>query len=124
MRNRCLWSLLCILVLSVSPAMAQTEASLSGVIRDASGAVIPGATVTVTNPATNQVRSAISNEAGVYNFPVLHPGKYNIKVELPGFGTITSNDVELQAKSAAHIAVSMQFRAATETDGRWDRSTR
>src|SRR5437867_3626702 len=66
--------------------MAQTEASISGVIRDPSGAVIPGATVTVTNPETNLVRTAISNEAGVYNFPILQPGKYNIKVELPGSG--------------------------------------
>src|SRR5207245_9613469 len=92
MRDRCLWSLLCILVLSVSPALAQADGSISGVIRDASGAVIPGAMVTVTNPATNQVRSAISNEAGVYNFPVLQPGKYNIKVELPGFRTIRSEE--------------------------------
>ena len=115
MRNRCLWSLLCILVLRVSPAMAQTEASLSGVIRDASGAVIPGAMVTVTNPATNQVRSAISNEAGVYNFPVLQPGKYNIKVELPGFRTITQNDVELQVQFAARIDFTLQVGDVSQT---------
>src|SRR5256712_5492534 len=115
MRNRCLWSLLCILVLSVSPALAQTDGSISGVIRDASGAVIPGATVTVTNPATNQVRSAISNEAGVYNFPVLQPGKYNIKVELPGFRTITQNDVELQVQFAARIDFTLQVGDVSQT---------
>ncbi len=115
MRNRCLWSLLCILVLSVSPAPAQTDGSISGVIRDASGAVIPGAMVTVTNPATNQVRSAISNEAGVYNFPVLQPGKYNIKVELPGFRTITQNDVELQVQFAARIDFTLQVGDVSQT---------
>src|SRR6266581_4711643 len=115
MRNRCLWSLLCILVLSVLPATAQTDGSISGVIRDASGAVIPGATVTVTNPATNQVRSAISNEAGVYNFPVLQPGKYNIKVELPGFRTITQNDVELQVQFAARIDFTLQVGDVSQT---------
>src|SRR5256712_1684109 len=115
MRNRCLWSLLCILVLSVSPALAQTDGSISGVIRDASGAVIPGATVTVTNPATNQVRSAISNEAGVYNFPVLQPGKYNIKVELPGFRTITQNDVELQVQQSARIDFTLQVGEVSQT---------
>src|SRR5216117_731545 len=114
MRNRCLWSLLCILVLSVLPALAQTDGSISGVIRDASGAVIPGATVTVTNPATNQVRSAISNEAGVYNFPVLQPGKYNIKVELPGFRTITQNDVELQVQFAARIDFTLQVEDVSQ----------
>src|SRR2546428_8388473 len=115
MRDRCLWSLLCILVLSVSPALAQTDGSISGVIRDASGAVIPGAMVTVTNPATNQVRSAISNEAGVYNFPVLQPGKYNIKVELPGFRTITQNDVELQVQFAARIDFTLQVGDVSQT---------
>src|SRR2546427_12735167 len=115
MRNRCLWSLLCILVLSVSPALAQTDGSISGVIRDASGAVIPGAMVTVTNPATNQVRSAISNEAGVYNFPVLQPGRYNMKVELPGFRTITQNDVELQVQFAARIDFTLQVGDVSQT---------
>src|SRR5437016_7002239 len=115
MRNRCLWSLLCILVLSVSPALAQTDGSISGVIRDASGAVIPGAMVTVTNPATNQVRSAISNEAGVYNFPVLQPGKYNIKVELPGFRSITQNDVELQVQQSARIDFTLQVGEVSQT---------
>src|SRR6058998_1289908 len=115
MRNRCLWSLLCILVLSVLPAMGQTQASISGVIRDASGAVIPGATVTVTNPATNFVRSVISNEAGVYNFPGLQPGKYNLKVELPGFRTITQNDVELQIQQSARLDFTMQVGEVSET---------
>src|SRR6266699_3761138 len=115
MRNRCLWSLLCILVLSVSPALAQADGSISGVIRDASGAVIPGAMVTVTNPATNQVRSAISNEAGVYNFPVLQPGKYDIKVELPGFRTITQNGVELQVQQSARLDFLLQVGELTET---------
>src|SRR6266571_6925701 len=115
MRNRCLWSLLCILVLSVSPALAQTDGSISGVIRDASGAVIPGATVTVTNPATNQVRSAISNEAGVYNFPVLQPGRYNIKVELPGFRTITQNDLELQVQQSARLDFTLQVGEISQT---------
>src|SRR5881296_3815276 len=115
MRNRCLWSLLCILLLSVLPAMAQTDASISGVIRDASGAVIPGAMVTVTNPATNLVRTAISNEAGVYNFPVLQPGKYNIKVELPGFRTITQNDVELQIQQSARLDFTLQVGEVSQT---------
>src|SRR5881409_1568682 len=114
MRNRCLWSLVCILVLSVLPAMGQTQASISGVIRDASGAVIPGAMVTVTNPATNQVRSAISNEAGVYNFPALQPGMYNIKVEIGGFRTLTRNDVELQVQQTARIDFTLQVGAVTE----------
>src|SRR5438046_6290392 len=115
MRNRCLWSLLCILVLSVSPAPAQTDGSIGVGISHASGAVIPGAMLRVTNLATNFSRSAISNEAGVYNFPVLQPGKYNIKVELPGFRTITQNDVELQVQQSARIDFTLQVGEVSQT---------
>jgi hypothetical protein len=86
-----LWSVLCVVLVCVVPVLAQTQSDISGVIHDASGAVIPGVSITVTNPATNFARSVISNEAGVYNFPGLQPGRYNIKVELAGFRTITQN---------------------------------
>src|SRR5437762_8670721 len=112
---RCLWSVWFMVFLSVVPAVAQTQASISGVIPDPTGAVIPGVTVTVTNPATNFVRTSISNEAGVYNFPSLQPGKYNIKVELPGFRTITQNDVELQVQFAARIDFTLQVGDVSQT---------
>src|SRR5215471_11332796 len=114
MRNRCLWSVLSIVVFSVLPAVAQTQASISGVIHDPSGAVIPGATVTVTNPATNFVRTAVSNEAGVYNFPSLQPGGYNIKVELAGFRAITEK-VELQVQQSARQDFTLQVGQVSET---------
>src|SRR5213078_3186138 len=115
MSNRCVWCILSIVVLSVLPALAQTQASISGVIHDPTGAVIPGVTVTVTNPATNFVRAAISNEAGVYNLPVLQPGRYNIKVELPGFRTITQNDVELQIQQSARLDFTLQVGDVSQT---------
>ena len=116
MSKRCsIWSVLCMVVFSVLPAVAQTQAGISGVIHDPSGAVIPGVTVTVTNPATNFVRTGISNEAGVYNFPVLQPGIYNIKVELPGFRTIEQNDVELQVQQSARIDFTLQVGDVSQT---------
>ena len=115
MRSGFFWSVLCLVVLSVLPAIAQTQAGISGVIHDSTGAVIPGVTVTVTNPATNFVRSSISNEAGVYNFPVLQPGKYRIKVELPGFRSITQNDVELQVQQSARIDFTLQVGEVSQT---------
>src|SRR5262249_20495313 len=115
MSKRCIWRVLCMVVFSVLPAVAQTQAGISGVIHDPSGAVIPGVTVTVTNPATNFVRSAISNEAGVYNFPVLQPGIYNIKVELPGFRTIEQNNVELQVQQSARIDFTLQVGEVSQT---------
>src|SRR5215831_7141466 len=115
MSKRCIWSVLCMLVLSVLPAVAQTQAGISGVIHDPTGAVIPGVTVTVTNPATNFVRMAISNESGVYNFPVLQPGRYNIKVELPGFRTIEQKNVELQVQQSARIDFTLQVGEVSQT---------
>src|SRR5207245_5526703 len=79
------------------------------------GAGIPGVTITVTNPATNFSRSAISNEAGVYNLPGLQPGKYNIKVELPGFRTITQNDVDLQVQQSARLDFVLQVGELNQT---------
>src|SRR5205809_5183541 len=115
MYSRCLWSVWFMVFLSVVPAVAQTQASISGVIHDPTGAVIPGVTVTVTNPATNFVRAAISNEAGVYNFPVSQPGRYNIKVELPGFRTIEQNSVELQVQQSARIDFTLQVGEISQT---------
>src|SRR5438876_5284615 len=115
MSGRSFWSMLCFVLLSVLPAVAQTQAGISGVIHDPSGAVIPGVTITVTNPATNFSRSAISNEAGVYNFPALQPGRYNMKVELPGFRTITQNDVELQIQQSARLDFTLQVGDLSQT---------
>src|SRR3989440_782963 len=115
MSNRCVWCILSIAVLGVLPALAQTQASISGVIHDPTGAVIPGVTVTIPNPATTSARSAISNESGVYNLPGLQPGRYNIKVELPGFRTVTQNDVELQIQQSARLDFILQVGEVSQT---------
>lgn len=115
MTERCVWIFLCIVVLGLLPAFAQTEASMSGVVHDSTGAIIPGVTVTVTNPATNFVRTAITNEAGVYNFPVLQPGIYNIKVELPGFRTIEQKGVALQVQQSARLDFTLQVGEVSQT---------
>jgi Carboxypeptidase regulatory-like domain len=115
--SRCLSSaLLSLLVFSLSAfnLPAQTLGEITGVIRDASGGVIPGATVTVINPATNFTRTAVSNEAGVYNFPSLQPGKYNLKVEMSGFRTVTRNDVELQVQQSARLDFGMEVGSVSE----------
>src|SRR5262245_13915453 len=109
------WRVFCLALVVVLPVFAQTQANMSGVIHDSSGAVIPGVSVTVTNPATNFARSAISNEAGVYNVPGLQPGRYNIKVELPGFRTITQNDVELQIQQSARFDFTLQIGEISQT---------
>ena len=77
----------CYLLLQ-SLAFAQvTTADIVGRVTDATGAVLPGATVTITNEGTGDVRSAPTTESGDYAFNVLPIGTYAVKVELQGFGT-------------------------------------
>ena len=61
------------------------NATLSGTITDTSGALIPGAEVTATNEATGVVSTALSNESGIYRYPSLQPGNYDVKASLSGF---------------------------------------
>ena len=72
-----------------------SNASLSGSVSDATGALIPGVTVTATNNGTSVVTTVITNEAGVYSIPSLLPGVYKVSAELPGFQTQTFTDVQL-----------------------------
>jgi hypothetical protein len=81
-------SLATVLCLSISVALAQTGGSITGEVKDQTGAVAPNAAVTVTNSQTNVARSTTTNSAGIYSFPDLTPGIYQVKVAAPGFETI------------------------------------
>src|SRR4051794_38458134 len=85
------------------PGFGQTLGEITGQVADSSGALISGATITVTNTATNASREAVSNEAGVYSFPSLPPAAYNIKVEKPGFKSAASSNVELQVQQTLRL---------------------
>jgi hypothetical protein len=81
-----------------SAAVAQmTRGGLVGTVRDASGGVIPGVTVTVTNMDTNAARVAVSDEQGTYRIQALEPGRYLIVTELQGFAKFEQRDVRVQA---------------------------
>ncbi len=101
-------ALLLILVLCI-PASGQTSnASLSGTITDATGAVIPGARVTATNTGTGVVSTVLSNNSGVYAFPSLMPGTYRVSAEHEGFQTQTYTDVQLG--NAAQVRLNFQLQ--------------
>jgi len=94
---------------------AQTLGEITGVVNDSSGAFIVGAKVTATNPATNAVRSATSNDVGIYNFPAMQPGIYNLKAEMAGFKAATITDVKLQVQQVARHDITMQVGEVTQT---------
>src|SRR5687768_12577879 len=86
---------LCIQALFVSALAAQQRGSISGIITDASGGVLPGVTVTVTNEGTGSVYKSISLEQGVYQVPQLLPGFYSVVAEVPGFKQLRVEHVQL-----------------------------
>src|SRR5438552_11901399 len=94
MRRLTMVVVLLLCVVSSTLVFAQTSnASLGGTVSDASGALIPGVTVTATNTGTGIVTTVLSNETGTYQFPPLQPGTYKASAELAGFRTQTYNDV-------------------------------
>ena len=87
--------LVLVIVAFAVSALAQQFGEITGTTMDASGAVIVGALVSVTNTATQQVRNVTSNESGVYTVPYLVPGTYSLRVEKAGFKVSTSAGVEV-----------------------------
>ena len=96
-----------------APGFAQTLGTISGEVKDSSGALVPGATVTVVNKATNATRTTTSNEVGIYDIPALPPGPYTVKIELDGFKT-TSRDVELQVQQTAEVNFALELGTISE----------
>ena len=87
-----------VLLLIVSAnAVAQDSATVRGTVTDSTGAVIPGAEVTVTNQATNQATTGGTDASGNYEFTNLPTGSYTIRVDVPGFQAGISNNVQLMA---------------------------
>jgi hypothetical protein len=86
------------LFLSVVQVFAQSQAStgqITGVVTDATGAVVPNAAVTITSKATNQTQEVTTSEDGVYRFVLLQPGMYSVRTTSSGFGEQTL-EVEVQ----------------------------
>src|SRR5207248_5127597 len=100
----CLSSLLCLLLVS-GVLWAQATGQISGTVRDASGAVIPGVEVKVTQTATGASRTALSGEDGRYVFASLPLGPYMLEATQPGFTTHVQMGIVLQVDSNLTIDV-------------------
>jgi len=94
---------------------AQTSGEITGEVRDQSGAVAPNAPVTVTNSATNIARSTLTNDAGIYSFPNLIPGTYQVKVAATGFETVVKTNIELQVQQTARVDFTLAVGQVSET---------
>src|SRR5687768_5214411 len=94
---------------------AQTHGEITGLVTDSSGSVIPGASVTVTNKATSAARKVTTNSEGLYAFPSLPPGVYELKVEQSGFKISHIDNIKLEVQQAARLDVAMEVGQVGET---------
>jgi len=89
--------------------------SIVGVVTDASGAVVPSATVKATQTGTGQVRQATTNEAGSYSFPTLLQGTYDVAVSHQGFETFITHGISVAIDGVVRVDVSLKLGATTES---------
>ncbi len=111
--RRPLFTLFLVLLL-VCPLLAQQEtATITGEVKDASGAVVPKATITITNVETNVSLKSETNDQGIYFVPSLKPGSYSITVEKAGFKKAVRSGITLQVNQVARIDVTLQIGELT-----------
>ena len=92
---------------------AQSNGAVKGVVRDASGAILPGADVTLTNKATQSVKTTLSSETGSYVFPAILPGSYSVLVELPGFQRTIRDNVTVNVTETVSLDFTLQVGAVS-----------
>ena len=106
-------SLVFVALASILPAQTG-NASISGVVQDNSGAVIPGVTVSVKSVQTNVVRTARSNAEGRYSVANLIPGSYTLTAEFSGFKNLERENILLQVGDRIALDLVMEIGAASE----------
>ncbi|HKD07603.1 MAG TPA: carboxypeptidase-like regulatory domain-containing protein [Bryobacteraceae bacterium] len=107
--------LVCVAVCLPAAVFAQTAGEITGEVKDQSGAIAPNVAVTATNSGTNVARSTVTNTSGVYSFPDLTPGVYQVKASAPGFDTIVKTNIELQVQQTARVDFTLTVGQATQT---------
>jgi Carboxypeptidase regulatory-like domain len=110
-------SLFCLVIaVGLMPSLAYAQATLAGVARDASGAILPGVTVEASSPALiERTRSAVTDGNGQYQIVDLRPGTYSLKFTLPGFTTVEREGVAVTGGGVISINVEMRVGALQET---------
>ncbi|MEO6829601.1 MAG: carboxypeptidase regulatory-like domain-containing protein, partial [Acidobacteriaceae bacterium] len=109
-------AMLCIGLMFSGHAAAQAvTGSIYGTVADPSGAVVPGATITVTNVGTNEVHTTKSNGAGQYVFPILSPGAYKVSSVATGFNKTNQNDVRLATNQNVNVSFAMKIGETSTT---------
>ncbi|MGD9902505.1 MAG: carboxypeptidase regulatory-like domain-containing protein [Vicinamibacterales bacterium] len=101
---------------TATAASAQQTGTLSGIVRDAQGGVLPGVTVSVSSPALiGGVRTAVTGEGGSYQFTTLPPGTYQVNYELTGFAPLRRDSIVVQVARTTRLDVELGVGTLQET---------
>jgi hypothetical protein len=92
----------------------ESRASLSGVIADASGSVLPGVSVQLANVGTGIALTSTTNDAGLYRFLFLNPGKYKLVATMSGFKTFERDNIELAVAEDGTLPIKLELGAQTD----------
>jgi hypothetical protein len=100
----------------VTPSLVLAQLAITGLVKDSSGALLPGVTVDASSPALlEKVRSAVTDGSGQYHIENLRPGTYTLTFSLAGFSTIKREGIELAGSFTATVNVDMKVGAVAET---------
>jgi len=103
-------------LLVCAPAAAFAQASIAGLVKDASGAVLPGVTVEASSPALiEKARSVVTDGTGQYRIETLRPGTYTVTFTLPGFSTVKREGIELTGAFVATVNADLRVGSIAET---------
>ena len=98
------------------PRWCSAQGSITGTVRDSSGAVLPGVTVEAASPVLiEKVRSVVSDGTGQYRIVDLRPGTYTVTFSLTGFGTVRQEGIELTGSFTATVNAELKVGAVEET---------
>src|SRR5436305_2151581 len=105
-----------VFALVLLPASVYAQGAITGVVKDASGGVLPGVTVEAASPVLiEKVRSVVSSDTGQYRIENLRPGTYSVTFSLPGFSTVKREGIELSGTFVATINADLKVGALEET---------
>jgi carboxypeptidase family protein len=103
-----------LLLAGTAVAHAATTGEIFGIIRDTEGRPLPGVTVTVSSPALQGARTATTDAAGEYRFPLLPPGQYQLSITMSGFESLTRENVVVQLDQTTRVNAQPRLTSVAE----------
>ena len=100
--------------LLLGSALGQSNGTVKGSVKDPSGAILPGATVTLTNKATQRPQTTTTTEAGSYVFPAVPPGEYSLTFDIAGFRKLVRESVTLNVTETLVVDAILQVGEVTQ----------